>query len=255
MGSGIIYYEIEKREKYEDFDEMVDSDLVIVKTRRYYFDDEPFIHPLHGVRFDPDRPYELSVESLLAFKRREPSAKKDSTPRGSGSSRGANLDLHRHFRRRSFLPKTNRFEKWENLSRVGNSFCHPRVGCARAMMLRIKGKNVEKNGNAIGVREGEFKEEEEEEDEEDPEEDVPEEEMSAIPRPMDVDADEDYLRYLEDLRRHPVYSPLHSSQAFAQRPSDHALSQSSDAHSQPCYNLSGVWHLLLARVSSCLVRL
>ncbi|MED6147450.1 hypothetical protein PIB30_044133 [Stylosanthes scabra] len=39
MGSGIIYYEVENQE---------------------------------NVRFDPDRPYELLVESLLAVKRREP---------------------------------------------------------------------------------------------------------------------------------------------------------------------------------------
>ncbi|MED6151432.1 hypothetical protein PIB30_082427, partial [Stylosanthes scabra] len=70
MGSGVIYYEIEKREKYEDPDERADSDLAVAKTRRYHFDDEPFIHPLHSVRFHPDRPYELPIESLLALRRR-----------------------------------------------------------------------------------------------------------------------------------------------------------------------------------------
>ncbi|MED6198997.1 hypothetical protein PIB30_071858 [Stylosanthes scabra] len=34
MGSGIIYYEIEKCEKYEDSDKRADSDLVVVKTPR-----------------------------------------------------------------------------------------------------------------------------------------------------------------------------------------------------------------------------
>ncbi|MED6108103.1 hypothetical protein PIB30_020373 [Stylosanthes scabra] len=87
MGSGIIYYEIERCEKYNNFDKRADSDLAVVKTRRYHFDDEAFIHPLHSALFDPDHPYELLVESLLVLKRREPSAKKDSTPRGSGSSR------------------------------------------------------------------------------------------------------------------------------------------------------------------------
>ncbi|MED6223971.1 hypothetical protein PIB30_079362 [Stylosanthes scabra] len=48
----------------------------------------------------------------------------------------------------------------------------------------------------------------------------PEEEMLAIPRPMDVDADEDYLQYFQELRRHPEHSPVHRIQAFAQDPSD-----------------------------------
>ncbi|MED6148650.1 hypothetical protein PIB30_054972 [Stylosanthes scabra] len=34
MGSGVIYYEIEKREKYEDSDEKADSDSAVVKMRR-----------------------------------------------------------------------------------------------------------------------------------------------------------------------------------------------------------------------------
>ncbi|MED6162050.1 hypothetical protein PIB30_066699 [Stylosanthes scabra] len=82
MGSGVIYYEIEKREKYEDSDEKADSDLAIMKTRMSYFDDEPFIHPLHSVRFELDRPYELPIESLLALRRRDSS-------QGSSPSRRA----------------------------------------------------------------------------------------------------------------------------------------------------------------------
>ncbi|MED6130862.1 hypothetical protein PIB30_004726 [Stylosanthes scabra] len=62
---------IERREKYEDSDERADSNLAVVKTRRYHFDNEAFIHPLHSVRFDPKRPCELPVESLLALKRKE----------------------------------------------------------------------------------------------------------------------------------------------------------------------------------------
>ncbi|MED6174081.1 hypothetical protein PIB30_065448, partial [Stylosanthes scabra] len=58
-GSGVIYYEIEKCEKYEDTNERADWDLAVVKMRRYHFDNEPFIHPLHSIRFDPDRPYEI----------------------------------------------------------------------------------------------------------------------------------------------------------------------------------------------------
>ncbi|MED6138665.1 hypothetical protein PIB30_076514 [Stylosanthes scabra] len=59
MGSGIIFYEYEKREKFEDYDEKADAELGTIKIRRYHFDDESFVHPLHSVRFDPGRPYEI----------------------------------------------------------------------------------------------------------------------------------------------------------------------------------------------------
>ncbi|MED6164741.1 hypothetical protein PIB30_093076 [Stylosanthes scabra] len=43
------------------------------------------------------------------------------------------------------------------------------------------------------------------------------------------------------LRRHPEYSPIHSSQAFAQNPFDDAWSPSSHARSQPSFDLSSIW--------------
>ncbi|MED6187776.1 hypothetical protein PIB30_079732, partial [Stylosanthes scabra] len=85
----IIYYEIEKREKYEDSNERADSDLAIVKTRRHHFDDEPFVHLLHSIRFDLDHPYDLPVESLLACRHQSPFEKKDPSPQESGPSRKA----------------------------------------------------------------------------------------------------------------------------------------------------------------------
>ncbi|MED6195938.1 hypothetical protein PIB30_042551 [Stylosanthes scabra] len=68
MGSGVIYYEYEKREKFEDYDLKADAELGTFKIRRYHFDDESFVHPLHSVRFDPDRPYEIPIEALMADK-------------------------------------------------------------------------------------------------------------------------------------------------------------------------------------------
>ncbi|MED6131084.1 hypothetical protein PIB30_006704 [Stylosanthes scabra] len=65
MGSGVIYYEYKKREKFEDY---ADAELGTFKIRRYHFDDESFIHPLHSVRFDLDRPYEILIETLMADK-------------------------------------------------------------------------------------------------------------------------------------------------------------------------------------------
>ncbi|MED6218294.1 hypothetical protein PIB30_025385 [Stylosanthes scabra] len=87
MGSRIIYYEIQMREKYEDSDEKVDSELAIVKTSRYHSDDENFVHPLHSIQFDLDRLCELPVESLLACQRRGPSERKEHSPQKSGPSR------------------------------------------------------------------------------------------------------------------------------------------------------------------------
>ncbi|MED6195575.1 hypothetical protein PIB30_039179 [Stylosanthes scabra] len=68
IGSGVIYYEYEKREKFEDYDMLADAELGTFKIRRFHFDDESFVHPLHSVRFDPDRPYEIPIEALMANK-------------------------------------------------------------------------------------------------------------------------------------------------------------------------------------------
>ncbi|MED6178178.1 hypothetical protein PIB30_105138 [Stylosanthes scabra] len=68
MGSGVIFYEYEKREKFEDHDTRADAELGTFKVRRYHFDNESFVHSLHSVRFDPDRPYEIPIEALLADK-------------------------------------------------------------------------------------------------------------------------------------------------------------------------------------------
>ncbi|MED6136839.1 hypothetical protein PIB30_059531 [Stylosanthes scabra] len=65
--------------------------------------------------------------------------------------------------------------------------------------------------------------------------------MPAVPRALDMDANEDYLQHIEELQCQPEYSPIHSSQAFAQRPSDDAQSQSFDDHCQPSYDLSSIW--------------
>ncbi|MED6109709.1 hypothetical protein PIB30_036172 [Stylosanthes scabra] len=60
-----------------------------MKTRRYYFDDEPFIHPLHCLQFDSDRLYELPTESFSTLRRRESSKGKYPSLQRSGSSRRA----------------------------------------------------------------------------------------------------------------------------------------------------------------------
>ncbi|MED6165782.1 hypothetical protein PIB30_102919 [Stylosanthes scabra] len=174
MGSGVIYYEIKKRVKYEDFDGRADSDLAIGKTRRYHFDDEPFIHPLHIVRFNPDRPYKLPIESLLALRRGDPLKGKDPSPQRSSPSRRASPTLQ-------YSPL--------NPIREGNKVEDKKTNVSTSSRV----------DEAKGIEEENKNEEEEDEEEEDPEEDPYEEEVPAIPRPMDMNADEDYLQYLEEL--------------------------------------------------------
>ncbi|MED6222254.1 hypothetical protein PIB30_062522 [Stylosanthes scabra] len=63
MGSGVIYYQYERREKFEDYDTKANAELGTFKI---------------SVRFDPDRPYEI----LSSTK-----DKKSSTRRSSSSRR------------------------------------------------------------------------------------------------------------------------------------------------------------------------
>ncbi|MED6135553.1 hypothetical protein PIB30_047623 [Stylosanthes scabra] len=87
LGSGVIYYKYEKREKFEDYDMKADAKLGTFKIRRYNFGDEFFVHPLHSVRFDPDRPYEIPIEVLMADQSLSSSKVEKSSTRRSRSSR------------------------------------------------------------------------------------------------------------------------------------------------------------------------
>ncbi|MED6161626.1 hypothetical protein PIB30_062548 [Stylosanthes scabra] len=65
MGGVVIYYEYEKGEKFKNYHPKVDAELGTFKIRRYHFDYESFVHPLHIVRFDPNRSYEVPIEALM----------------------------------------------------------------------------------------------------------------------------------------------------------------------------------------------
>ncbi|MED6207875.1 hypothetical protein PIB30_039702 [Stylosanthes scabra] len=54
MGSGIIFYEYEKCEKFKDFDVRAYAELGTFKARCYHLDDEASVHPLRSIRIDPD---------------------------------------------------------------------------------------------------------------------------------------------------------------------------------------------------------
>ncbi|MED6201080.1 hypothetical protein PIB30_091458 [Stylosanthes scabra] len=87
MESGVIFYEYEKLEKFEDYDMEADAELGTFKIRRYHFDSESFVHPLPSVRFDPDRPYEIPIEALMANNILSSSKDEKSSTRRSRSSR------------------------------------------------------------------------------------------------------------------------------------------------------------------------
>ncbi|MED6162440.1 hypothetical protein PIB30_070470 [Stylosanthes scabra] len=181
MGSRVIYYEIENREKYEDSSERTDADLAIVKTHRYDFDDEPFIYPLHSVCFDPDHPYELQIESLLALRHRDPSRGRDPTPQRSGPSRRASL-TPKYSPLSPMIPLTQGLEGERTLKSL--ELILPSEGWT-CNGDEVAGKEVSggisaRVDEAKGIEEEDKNEEEEEEEEDDPEEDPSEEEMPVV---------------------------------------------------------------------------
>ncbi|MED6137534.1 hypothetical protein PIB30_065837 [Stylosanthes scabra] len=90
---------------------------------------------------------------------------------------------------------------------------------------------------------GEYSEEDPEMEEEYPEEaGNPEDRVPATPSlPMDIDAEEDFQRYVEELGRAPEPSPLRSSQASVHDEPVEAADWQSASRDGPGYDVSGVW--------------
>ncbi|MED6195804.1 hypothetical protein PIB30_041437 [Stylosanthes scabra] len=90
---------------------------------------------------------------------------------------------------------------------------------------------------------GESNEEDPEMEEEDPEEaGNPKDRVPATPSlPMDIDAEEDFQRYIEELGRAPESSPLGSSQASVPDEPVEAADRQSVSRDGSSYNLSEVW--------------
>ncbi|MED6173602.1 hypothetical protein PIB30_061152 [Stylosanthes scabra] len=224
MGSGVIYYEYEKREKFEDYDMKADAELGTFKIRRYHFNNESFIHPLHSVRFDPDRPYEISVEALMADKILSASKDEKSSTRRPLSSRRPSP----HYSRRT-MPVAQR-ERSTSSVKGTRSF---RRGTTSSSEI----------GGVDPSEKEESSEEEPEMEEEVPEEvGNPEDRVPATPSlPMDIDAEEDFQRYIEKLGRAPDPSPLRSSQASVPDEPVEAADRQSASRDGSSYNLSVVW--------------
>ncbi|MED6144904.1 hypothetical protein PIB30_019873 [Stylosanthes scabra] len=240
MRSGVIYYEYEKREKFEDYNMKADAELGTFKIRRYHFDDESFIHPLYSVRFNPSRPYEIRIEVLMVDQTLSSSGIGKSPTRGSHPSRRSSLTPHYSPRglsstqeasssRRRMASKTLRLPRsWELIPPSEGWMC--------------KGDEEE---NEIGGMEPFFENKEAneyEEDEEDLRKEDPKEEVLAYTSlPMDIDATEDYLQFIEELERRPVYSPIHSGHASVPDLPEDSSDQQFDSHNTSSYDLSGVW--------------
>ncbi|MED6182653.1 hypothetical protein PIB30_030609 [Stylosanthes scabra] len=225
MGSGVLYYEYEKRGKFEDYDMDADAELGTFKIRRYHFDDESFVHPLHSVRFDTDRPYEILIETLMADKILSPSKDEKSSTERSRSSRRPTL----HYSPRR-MPVAQRERSTSSVKgtrsfRYGATSSSSRKPRSWELIPPSEGWMCDANDEKeIGgmepfVKNGKSSEEDPEEDPEEEEEepkeaDNPEDGIPATPSlPMDIDAEEDYHRYIEELGRAPEPSPLRSSQA------------------------------------------
>ncbi|MED6126106.1 hypothetical protein PIB30_075154 [Stylosanthes scabra] len=248
MGIGVIHYEYEKREKFEDYDIKADAELGTFKIRHYHFDDESFVHPLHSVRFDPDRPYEIPIEALMADKILSASkSEKSSTKRQRSSRRPSShysprrMPVAQRERSMSSVNGTRSFRR----GTTSNSVRKPR---SWELIPPSKGWMCDADDEKeIGGMDPSEKEESSEEDpemeEEDPEEaGNPEDRVPATPSlPMDIDAEQDFQRYIQELGRAPEPSPLLSSQASVPDEPVEAVDRQSASRDGSSYNLSGVW--------------
>ncbi|MED6170684.1 hypothetical protein PIB30_033336 [Stylosanthes scabra] len=257
MGSGVIYYEYEKHEKFEDYNMKADAELGTFKIRRYHFDDESFVHPLHSVRFDPDRPYEIPIEALMADKILSSSKdEKSSTERPHSSKRPTphysprTMPVTQRERSTSSVKGTRSFRHGTTSSSVRKPRSWELIALSEDWMCDAD--DEKEIGGMDPSKKEESSEEDPEMEEEEPEEaGDPEDRIPATPSlPMDIDAEEDFQRYIEELGRAPEPSPLRSSQASVPDEPVEAADRQSVSRDGSSYNLSGVWQSQSSSLSS-----
>ncbi|MED6199001.1 hypothetical protein PIB30_071889 [Stylosanthes scabra] len=225
MGSGVIYYEYEKREKFEDHDMRADAELGTFKIRRYHFDNESFVHPPQSVRFDPDRPYEFPIEALMGDKIASASKSEESSAERRRSSR---RPLPRYSPRT--MPIAQRENPTSSVKGTRSFRCGTASGLVRKprsweLILPSEGWMCDAdNEKEIG---GMDPSEKGESSEEDPE--------------IEEEYSEDFQRYVEELGRAPEPSRLHSSQASVPDEPVEAANWQSASRDGPSYDVSGVW--------------
>ncbi|MED6174589.1 hypothetical protein PIB30_070438 [Stylosanthes scabra] len=257
MGSGVIYYEYEKREKFKDYNMKADVELGTFRIKRYHFDDESFVHPLHSVRFDPNRPYEIPIEALMANKILSASKdEKSSTERPRSSRRPTP-----HYSPRT-MPVAQRERSMSSVKGT-RSF---RRGTASSLVRKLRSWELippsegwmcdADDEKEIGGMDPSYKEESSEEDpeieEEDPEEvGNPEDRVPATPSlPIDIDVEEDFQSYIEELGRAPEPPPLRSSQASVPDEPVEVVDRQPASRDGSSYNMSEVWQSQSLSLSS-----
>ncbi|MED6171223.1 hypothetical protein PIB30_038850 [Stylosanthes scabra] len=247
MGSGVIYYEYKKREKFEDYDMNADAELGTFKIRRYHFDDESFVHLLHSVRFDPDRPYEIPIEALMADKILSASKDEKSSAERPRSSRRPpphysprTMPVAQRERSTSSVKGSRSFRRGTTSSLVRKPRSWELIPPSEGWMCDA---DDEKEIGGIDPSEKDESSEENPEMEEEVPEAAgnPEDRVPATPSlPMDINAEEDFRRYIEELGHAPKPSPLRSSQASVPDELVEAADRQSASRDGSSYNLSGV---------------
>ncbi|MED6172595.1 hypothetical protein PIB30_051537 [Stylosanthes scabra] len=246
MGSGVIFYEYEKCEKFEDYDMKADVELGTFKIRRYHFDDESFVHALHSVRFDPDRPYQIPIEVLMANKILSFSKDEKSF---TGRSRSSRCPIPLYSPRRMLVAQRER-----STSSIKGT-CSFRYGTASSSLRKPRSWELippfegwmcdgddekEIGGMESSVKNEVSSEEDPEEEEEDPEEeDNPEDGIPATPSlPMDIEAG--MTTYATSMSWNALLSPPLFVAAKLQYRM-YQWKQLTDSCNGSSYNLSGVW--------------
>ncbi|MED6214774.1 hypothetical protein PIB30_106593, partial [Stylosanthes scabra] len=225
-----------------------DVDLGTFKIRRYHFDNEYFVHPLHSVRFDPNRPYEIPIEALMPDKILSASKDdKSSTERSHSSKRPSphyssrTMPVAQRERSTSSVNETRSFRCGTASSSVRNPRSWELIPPSEGWMCDVD--DEKEIGGMDPSEKGESSEEDPEMEEEDPvEAGNPVDKVPATPSlPMDIDAEEDFQRYVEELRRAPEPSPLRSSQASVPDEPVEAADRQSASRDGSNHDLSGVW--------------
>ncbi|MED6213169.1 hypothetical protein PIB30_090619 [Stylosanthes scabra] len=248
MGSGVIYYEYEKREKFEDHDMRADAELGTFKIRHYHFDNESFVHSLHSVRFDPDHLYEIPIEALMADKFASASKSEESSAERRRSSRRPSprysprtMPVAQRERSTSSVKGTHSFRRGTANGLVRKLRSWELIPPSKGWMCNAD--DEKEIGGMDPSEKGESSEEDPEMEEEYPEEaGNPKDRVPATPSlPMDIDAEEDYQRYVEELGRAPEPSPLRSSQTSVPDEPVKVADRQSASRNGPSYDVSRVW--------------
>ncbi|MED6185545.1 hypothetical protein PIB30_058140 [Stylosanthes scabra] len=199
------------------------------------------------------RPYEIPIEALMADKILSSSKDEKSSTRRPSSSRcptphysPRRMPVAQRERSTSSVKGTRSFRCGTTSSSLRKPRSWELIPPSEGWMCDGDDEK-ETGGMQTSVTNDESSEEDPEEDpkeeEEDPEEeDNPEDWIPATPSlPMDIDAKDGYLHYIEELEHPPEPSPLRSSQAFVPDVPVEAVDRQTDSCNGSSYELSGVW--------------